>query len=266
MDEPDDVVLVGVADRIARQLFGDGCIDTFAERILHVEAYHIGTRYHDFARVAVGEIEDVVHVVELFLVDVALTVAFFHQDAYLFFRMRRVAFARYGQTCRLERERCYLVEKPDDGVHHLMKKDHRPCRKQRERFCLLNSERFRRKFADDDMECRDDGERNGKCYGMDCHIREAHADERRLDELGDGRFPDPAETERRERDAELTRGQVVVQMVYHLFGIFRALVAFHDKRVDTRITSLYHRELCRDEKSVHQYQEHYDYQVKYDRR
>ena len=91
MQEADDMVLVLVADRVARELLLEDGMEVLVHRVLEVEADHVRARRHDLADVEVREVEDVVDEVDLRVVDEALAVALLHEQAYLFLGVGVVA-------------------------------------------------------------------------------------------------------------------------------------------------------------------------------
>ena len=68
-----------------------------------------------------------------------------------------------------------------------------------------------------------------------------------------------AQAERRERDAELTGGQVGVQIIRQILGQLGALVTFLDERIDPAAADFHHCELRCHKEAVHEHQE-YDQQ------
>ena len=109
----------------------------------------------------------------------------------------------------------------------------------------LHREGFRRKFAHDDVEGRDDEERDRERDALDrARILEDAAQQGLDDEVTDGGLADPSKPEARERDAELARGEIRVQVVRDVEGGADAGPARH--RVELGLSDLDDGELGRD--------------------
>jgi hypothetical protein len=115
------------------------------------------------------------------------------------------------------------------------------------------SERLRGEFADDDVQERDEREREYEGNAVnDFRVGNPGIGQDRLDQTGEGRFTDPAETERCQRDAELARRKVGIQMgAYgpqhasaHAMGL-RQFIGLGTPQLDDR-------ELGRDEEAIQQ--------------
>ena len=80
--------------------------------------------------------------------------------------------------------------------------------------------------------------------------RAEHADQQRLEQPREGRLADPAQGQARQRDAELARRQVGVEVREHVLGEAGAAIAFADLDLDLGRPDLDQRELRRDEEAV----------------
>ena len=72
----------------------------------------------------------------------------------------------------------------------------------------------------------------------------------RLDHLGEKRLADPAETETRQRDAELACGEIGLEIGGDVLRQASAPAAFLDQRVELAAADFYQRKLRRDEEAV----------------
>ena len=102
------------------------------------------------------------------------------------------------------------------------------------------------------MHERDDGECDGAGDEVSGEhvVRRGQAIEEAHDDGRDGGLTDPAERQRRERDAELRAGDVVVETVDRSLGELRAAVARAGERLDARAARADEGELGRDEEAV----------------
>lgn len=79
--------------------------------------------------------------------------------------------------------------------------------------------------------------------------------EQRAEQLGEGGLADPAEAERRERDAELARRQVRVEPAVHDREDAPAQAVLACERLDARAAQLDEAEFGRNEKAVQGHQQ-----------
>ena len=93
MQKADDMVFILVADGVTRHAFRQRGFDVFIEAVFKVQANHVGAGHHDFAGTAFGKVKNVIEIGKLAFVDIAVFIAFFHQNADFFFVMRFFRFA-----------------------------------------------------------------------------------------------------------------------------------------------------------------------------
>ena len=255
MQEADDMVLVLMADWVARELLFENDVEILVHSVLEVEADHVRARRHDLADVEVREVEDVVDKVDLRVVDEALAVALLHEQAYLFLGVGVVALRSRVEAHAVCHPVGYVVEQPDERVHDAVEDEHRQGHAQHDLLDVLDGHRLRRQFAEHDVQARDDGEGERQCNRVADDIIESDGVRDRQDQRRDGRFADPAEAERGERDAELCHGKRCVKVVGQLLGVLRLTAALLDERLETRGAYLDAGKLCRDKEAVHRDEE-----------
>ena len=265
MQEADDMILVLLADRIARELLLEDDMEVRVEVVAEVEADHVRTRRHDLAHIEVGEVKDVVDEVRLRVVDEPLLVTLLHEQADFLLRVRLLAVA-----VRLEAEPVRdpvrdMVEQPDERIHDALEDEHGQRDGQHDFLDALDGHRLRRELAEHDMAARDDGERERERDGVPDGVRESERLRDGQDERRDGRLADPAEAEGGERDAELRDRERGVEMIAELFRVNRALVPLLDERLQARRTDLHDGELRRNEKTVHENEERDEHELHEDR-
>ena len=152
MDKSDDVILVLVADGIARLLFLKDGLDAFGRRIVEVEADHIRARHHDLTCVQLREREYIVDEIRLCAVDETLPVALLHEQADLLLRVRILVL-----PCHLISEMsadvvCNGIEYPDEGLHDFAKEHHRERDREHDAFHVRDRHGFRRQLAEHDVQ------------------------------------------------------------------------------------------------------------------
>ena len=152
MDKADDVILVLVADGIARLLFLKDGLDAFGRRIVEVEADHIRARHHDLTCVQLREREYIVDEIRLCAVDETLPVALLHEQADLLLRVRILVL-----PCHLISEMsadvvCNGIEYPDEGLHDFAKEHHRERDREHDAFHVRDRHGFRRQLAEHDVQ------------------------------------------------------------------------------------------------------------------
>ena len=86
-------------------------------------------------------------------------------------------------------------------------------------------------------------------HGSFGHVQRS---EQRLEQLGHRRLAQPAQSERRERDAQLACGQVSVDVVGDELGVLGALSALVDEDFYLRLAHTHERELGGDKERIHE--------------
>ena len=89
------MVFILVADWIACHLLFKNRREVLFVGLVEVEADHIGTRHHNFADVALGEVKDVIDEINFRIVDESLLAAFLHEQTNFLWIVRDLAF-RYA--------------------------------------------------------------------------------------------------------------------------------------------------------------------------
>jgi hypothetical protein len=129
-----------------------------------------------------------------------------------------------------------LGDEPVEGTDDPVEEVERIGAQQSDTERALDGEVLRRQLADDDVQVRDDHERDGEREHVEERLRrvtepaEEWGDERR-----DRGLADPADRQRRERDAELRRGNVLVQAVADARGQLRRRAPAPRELVDLRL-------------------------------
>jgi hypothetical protein len=94
-----------------------------------------------------------------------------------------------------------------------------------------------------------------------CHrVADFEAREQRLDQVMERGLADPSQCERGQRDAELRRRQIRVEMADEPFGHLRADASGLRELSDLRRPHFDDRELGRDEKTVRKHEEKGEYE------
>src|SRR5262245_12390916 len=111
---------------------------------------------------------------------------------------------------KLEKLDARNIDQPDEGLESLVKNFHPPRRRHRDGFGLLDSQGLRRVFAQHQVKISDHGQRDGYGRGMSDQRRSPrrkNIHQNRLEEMGERRFADRAESEARYGNAELAGGK-----------------------------------------------------------
>ena len=251
MDKADDVILVLVADRIARLLLLDDGLDAVGGWIIEIEADHIRARHHDLTCVQLGKGKDLVNEVRLRAVDEPLTEALLHQETDLLLRVCVLVFALDLIAEFAADVVCHRVEHPDKGAHDASKEHHGERDREEDALHVGNRHRLRRQLAEHDVERGDEGKGNRERNRVPDLVRQPHVLRRGQNQHGNRRLAHPAEAERGERDAELCHGQRGVEVIGQLLGVFRTADALGDQRLKARRADLDAAEFRRDEEAVH---------------
>ena len=106
------------------------------------------------------------------------------------------------------------VEQVDRRVHGPVKQVQRHGRPQRQRFGFSYSPRFWSQFADHNVQVGNDEEGGKERHALDHFGRfDAHGAQYRLQDVGERRFADPAQPQRRQGDTQLAGRKVSVELV-----------------------------------------------------
>ena len=153
------------------------------------------------------------------------------------------------------------VEQPHDGIRDAVEPHERPCREQRIAFGGEDGERLGDELAYHDVQGRDDDEADGHRNGGNGRVRQPQGSKRRMDERGNRRFAQPAQGQRRQRDAQLAGGQVGVHVVGDQLGVLGARLAFVDRHFHLRLAHAHQGEFGHDEERVHEQEEQHQKQT-----
>ena len=230
-------------------------LNILVKRILRIKADHIRTGYHNFTHISVGKIKYVVHKIQLCLVNIALFVAFFHENADFLLRMGRIftfCFHRNPQLFRCII--CHMVQEPHKRIHHLLKEQHRHGNIQCHRLCLLNSQIFRNQLTADNVHCRNQPESYGKGNSGSQGAAQPEVHKYRLQHMAHRRLTQPAKAQGSQRNAQLGNGQGHIQMVGELLGVHRPVIALINHGFQPGTADFHHRKFCRHKKAIHQHQ------------
>src|SRR5215510_5430602 len=228
--------------KLAHDLFETGAL---------FERHDLGARDHNFARGQVGEFEDVVDHLTLFLQQLARLMAEIDQAPEFFFRVDGVMARSEMDAEEPEKFDARNVDQPDEGFESLVEKLHPAGRRQRYGFGLLDGQGLRRVFSQHQVKIGNHGQRDGDGYRMRDQRRRRRREkvqQDRLEEMGERRFAHRAEREACDGDAELAGGEhrvEPVQRAQHCPGpaLFR------------RRQSLYLRAADADQRELHGHEE-----------
>jgi hypothetical protein len=179
------------------------------------------------------------------------------QDHLQFFvRVMRLVAARAGQAGDAQHQVGAAVQHPDRRVHGPVKTVQRHRTPQADGFGVADGERFRRQFADHDVEEGNHAEGDHEGHAVDDFFG-GHAGqaEQGLQQAGEGRFADPAQAQRGEGDAELAGRQVGVELAVHLEQDAPAQAAGLGDGAHARFTEGDDAELGRHEKAIQRHQD-----------
>jgi len=191
----------GVEVFLDRQIFVQG--DDFVNR-----AHQIGHgHFREFQRLR----QDVALVVgELFLAGAGIGA---QDQLQLLGRVMGVVAAGAGQAGHAQHHVGAGIEHEDEGVHGPVETVERQGAPQGDRLGNADRQRFRRQFADHDVQEGDDAEGDHEGDAMDDFLGgDAGQCEQRFEQAGKGRFADPAQAEGGEGDAQLAGRQVGVEL------------------------------------------------------
>src|SRR5262245_6301810 len=173
------------------------------------ERHDFRARDHNFARGQVGEFEDVVNHLPLFLLQVARLMTEIDQMTEFLLRVDGVMARSEIDAEELEKLDARNVDQPDEWFESLVEKLHPTGRRQRNGFGLLDRQGLRRVFAQYQVQIGDHGQRYGDGYRMGDQGRRSRREkiqQDRLEEARERRFADRAEREACDGDAELAGG------------------------------------------------------------
>ncbi len=249
--EPYDAVLGFAAHGVARVLVAQRQRHVLFQRILEVDAHQVGARRHDGLGVLVAQIEDVVHERVLLGVDQAAFGRFVDEQLDLVAGVHLVLVGRIvaGQAHHRIGD---TVEQHHDGIGDLVERHQRAGREQRVAFGGENGERLGNKLAHHHVQRRHDEVPDGDGDHFEQRLGQAQQNEQRADDGRERRLTQPAERERGERDAQLTRGKVLVDVLGDDHGALRAGLPLLHRQLKLRFAHAHERELGDDEKRVHQ--------------
>ena len=109
-----------------------------------------------------------------------------------------------------------VIEHPDRRVGELEEEEEGKGDQQRRPLGLADGDRLRGQLAEHDVQEGDDQEGEPQAHRMDEVGIGGQRGDQRPDQPGERRLADPAETQARERDSQLGRGEVGVEMARHV--------------------------------------------------
>src|SRR5262245_6245778 len=130
------------------------------------ERHDLGARDHNFARGQVGEFEDIVDHLTLFLLQLARLMAEIDQAPEFFFRIDAVMARPEMDAEEPEKFDARNLDQPDEGFESLVEKLHPSGRRHRDGFGFLDGQGLRRVFAEHQVQIGDHGQRDGDGYRM----------------------------------------------------------------------------------------------------
>ena len=125
MQKADDMVLILVADRITRHALLQRRLDIILPGILKIQTNHIRARHHNVAGTTVGKIKDIIQISQLSFINIAMLMAFLHQDTDFVLVVRLLRFARSINTHTTQRPVGHMVQKPYCGIHNAVEENQR---------------------------------------------------------------------------------------------------------------------------------------------
>src|SRR5688572_12904432 len=133
------------------------------------------------------------------------------------------------------------IKQPNRIRKSLVEELHRPGDSQCSFLCAFEGDRFRRQFAEDNVQKSDNAERNRERYRVQQRFRDSSS-QGNLQKVRDSRLANPAERQRSQSDAELGRRNVGVQVIDPRSVLARpspaaAIVAMRDRRTPTSANS-----------------------------
>ena len=155
--EADDAVLAAAAHRVARVLVLQHGLEALLQRIVEVDAHHIGARRHDGLGVFVAQVEDVVHVFVLLGVDESAFGALVDEQLDLLVGVHLV-FVGHVVAQHLHDAVRNAVEQPHDRVRDAVEPHERRGREQGVALGGEDGQRLRDELAHHDVQRGDDDE------------------------------------------------------------------------------------------------------------
>ena len=248
--EAHDAVLGLAAHGVARVLVARDQRHVLFQRILKVDAHQIGSRGHDGLGVLVAQVEDVVNELVLLGVDETAFRGLVDEQLDL---VARVHLALVGRVMAGQAHHTVgdAVEQDHDGVGDLVERHKRASREQRIALGGEDGERLGDQLAHHHVQRGHDEIADGHGHHADQGLGQVQHLEQRADESGERGLAQPAQCQRRQRDAQLTGGQVLVDVLGNVHGAFRTLLALLDGQLELGFSNAHQSEFGDNEKRVH---------------
>jgi hypothetical protein len=221
-----------------------------------IEPVDVQARGHDVADAAAAEIEDAI---DQFVLRPAQQPGFLaggHQQFDFLGRVQRLLAGAGLEPDRAQHEVAQAVEHHDGGFQHEREQHQRAHAPQRRAFGALQRQALGCELAEHDVERGDGGERDrdGDRVRAGRRERTRPSRQQRLDQVRQRRLAQPAQRQRRQRDPELGRGQVGVEVLERAFQRGGVRAAGGDELRHAALSHRHQRELRRDEEAVRRYQ------------
>ena len=209
-------------------------------------------RHHDLAGGQVGEGEDAVEHLLFRFLEYTRLLARGHEHLELFLGMDHRMAAAAAQAEQVDHGATGAVQHADERPECPHEDFGRLDDPQRRHFRSLERYRFRRQFAEHDVQRGDDRERDrhGNRVGGRRGEQVGHDRKRGLDHRSQRRLADPAKADAGHRDPELCRGDVAVRIRHRASHRVRPPVALGDQLIDPRLADCDDGELGGDEEPV----------------
>ena len=143
------------------------------------------------------------------------------------------------------------VEQDHDGVGDLVERHKRASREQRIALGGEDGERLGNQLAHHHVQRGHDEVADGHGHHADQGLGQVQHLEQRTDKSGERGLAQPAQSQRRQRDAQLTGGQVLVDVLGNVHGAFRTLLALLDGQLELGFSNAHQSEFGDNEKRVH---------------
>ncbi len=163
----------------------------------------------------------------------------------------RVPLARRLEPGATQEEIRGAIEHHNEGIQDVVEKDQRPCDPQGNALRLLDSQRLRREFTEDDVEEGDRSERNTEAQRMpERDSGDTKLIEERFQPPREKRLAEPAEPEARQGDSQLRGREARIQVFQGAQGDRHAPIPGFQQRSELAVPHLDDGKLSSNEKAV----------------
>ena len=253
----DDLVDLAAADHDLGVLVGAQRLEHLGARVIGIDPLDLVARGHDVPDLAFADGEDAFDRLLLDLADEPGLLARLDEEVELGRRMKRALAVSGLKVEQAKHAIAEAVQEQDGRAEHQEEQAEGTDDGEGRALAPLKGQALRGEFAEDDVQGRDDRERDHHRHRVRHDRPQVHRQpgERRLDEVCEGRLADPAERQGREGDAELGRREVGIQAVGRLLQGRGVRPPLRDQLGDAAAAHRDQGELGRHEEPVGEHQD-----------